>query len=63
MRYYIDLKTNRLIDRKGELSDIHLDDKVDFYELCEHLNQQEVDKLKYKMQLKNFKYQVKKLIE
>lgn len=63
MRYYIDLKTNRLIDREGELSDIHLDDKVDFYELCKHLNRQEVDKLKYKMQLKNFKYQIKKLIE
>ena len=36
MRYHIDLKTNRLIDREGELSDIHLDDKVDFYELCKH---------------------------
>ena len=63
MRYYIDLKTKRLIDREGELSDIHLDGKVDFYELCEHLNRQETDKLKYKMQLKNFKYQIKKLIE
>ena len=63
MRYYIDLPSNRLIDSEGELSDIHLDDKVDFYELGEHLNRQEVDKLKYKMQLKNFKYQIKKLIE
>lgn len=63
MRYYIDLKTNRLIDREDELSDIHLDGKVVFYELCEHLNQQEMDKLKYKMQLKNLKYQIKKLIE
>ena len=63
MRYYIDLSSSRLIDSAGELSDIHLDDKVDFYELCEHLNQQEIDKLKYKMQLKNFKYQIKKLIE
>ena len=63
MRYYIDLPTNRLIDSEGELSDIHLDGKVDFSELCEHLNRQEIDKLKYKMQLKNFKYQIKKLIE
>ena len=30
MRYYIDLKTKRLIDREGELSDIHLDGKVNF---------------------------------
>ena len=62
MRYYIDLSSNRLIDFEGELSDIHLDDKVDFDELCEHLNKQEIDKLKYKMDLKNLKHQIKKLI-
>ena len=45
MRYYIDLKTNRLIDREGELSGIHLDDAVDFNELCNHLNAKEIEKL------------------
>lgn len=63
MRYYIDLKTNILIDREGELSDIHLDDKVDFYELCNHLNTKEIEKLEYKKKYNNLRFKVRKLSE
>ena len=59
MRYYIDLKTNRLIDREGELSDIHLDDAVDFNKLCNHLNAKEIEKLEYN----NLRFKVRKLSE
>lgn len=63
MRYYIDLKTNRLIDGEGELSDIHLDDAVDFNELCNHLNAKEIEKLEYKRKYNNLRFKVRKLSE
>lgn len=62
MRYYLDMDREKLVDSEGELSSIDFCDKVDFCELCEHLNKQEIDKLKYKMDLKNLKHQIKKLI-
>lgn len=63
MRYYIDMDGEQLVDSEDELPSIDFRDKVDFYGLCEHLNKQEIDKLKYKMELKNLKHQIKKLIE
>lgn len=63
MRYYIDLSSNRLIDSEGELSDIHLDDTVDFDELCNHLNAKEIEKLEYKKKYNNLRFKVRKLSE
>lgn len=63
MRYYIDLETQRLIDKEGELSDIHFDDSIDFHELCSHLNAKETEKIEYKRKYNNLKFRVKKLTE
>lgn len=63
MRYYIDLSSSRLIDSEGELSDIHLDDAVDFDELCNHLNAKEIEKLEYKKKYNNLRFKVRKLSE
>lgn len=63
MRYYIDMENEELIDTKDELPTISLMDSVDFYGLCEHLNNQEVEKMKCQMELKNLKHKIGKLIE
>lgn len=63
MRYYLDMDGEQLVDSKGELSSIDFRDKVDFYELCEHLNQKEIETLEYKKELNNLKHKIKKLSE
>lgn len=63
MRYYIDLPRKKLVDSEGELSSIHLDDAVDFHELCNHLNAKEIEKLEYKKKYNNLRFKVRKLSE
>ena len=63
MRYYIDLEQMILIDNEGELADINLDDKVDFYQLCEYLNAKELETLQYKKKYNNLKFKIKKIAE
>lgn len=62
-RFYIDLDNEQLVDADGELGSIDFYDKMDFYELNEFLNKQEMEKLDYKRQLKNLKYKIRRLID
>ncbi len=62
-RFYRDFNLDCLIDEKGELSDISFSDKVDFAELEEFMNKQEMEKLQYKRDLNTLKYKIRKLVE
>ena len=66
MRYYIDRDGAfpTLIDREGELEEIVFNEQwMDFYALCDYLNAQEMEKLKYKKKYNNLKFRIKKIAE